>query len=247
MGEPEFLPFNPEGEVRIYARHLPHWRQPGATYFVTFRQNDSIPASVLAEWQDVRQRWFRAHHLDDPGLASDPTTWAAAYRRIPVAVRRAFERQQARMLHDELDRCQGSCVLRDSETREVLSDSLSFFHGKRLWMGDFVIMPNHAHALVTPFRDWKLEDLLASIKKWSARRIRDCYQAVNSHRLGSAVGIGHSAFWQHEAYDRIVRDREELLRFRQYILRNPLHARLRPDEYSYYAAEWLDRFARLPL
>ena len=55
--QPAFRPFNPEGELRVYVRNLPHWRQPGATYFVTFRQDDSIPQGVLAEWQDVRERW----------------------------------------------------------------------------------------------------------------------------------------------------------------------------------------------
>ena len=44
-----FQPFNPNGEMRVYVRSLPHWRQPGATYFVAFRQGDSIPERVLAE------------------------------------------------------------------------------------------------------------------------------------------------------------------------------------------------------
>ena len=50
--EPLFRPFNPDGELHIYCRNLPHWRQSGATYFVTFRQDDSIPAKVLKEWLD---------------------------------------------------------------------------------------------------------------------------------------------------------------------------------------------------
>ncbi len=58
--QPTFRPFNADHPLRVYYRHLPHWRQPGATYFVTFRQADSIPKVVLAEWLDVRQRWYRA-------------------------------------------------------------------------------------------------------------------------------------------------------------------------------------------
>jgi type I restriction enzyme R subunit len=245
MTEPEFRPFNPEKDVRIYVRHLPHWRQKGATYFVTFRQDDSIPANVLADWHDVRQRWFRAHGLDDPRFVADPELWTMAYRRIPVAVRRAFERQQARMLHDELDRCHGSCVLQHKEARGILADSLFFFHGKRLWMGDFVIMPNHAHVLMTPFDGWELEDLLESIKKCSSRRIRKWCHDANAGRLSSAAKTGRGAFWQHEAFDRIVRDREELLRFRRYIARNPQQASLRTVQYTYCAAEWLDQYAKL--
>ena len=200
--EPIFRPFNPDGMVRIYVRNMPHWRQSGATYFVTFRQDDSIPEKVLAEWLDVRLRWYRAHGLDPNWQESDPERFGTAYRRVAEGVRLAFERAQARLLHEELDRCHGSCVLRHSEPQKCLSDSLVFFHGQRLWMGDFVIMPNHVHALVIPFDSsedtrssestrlgesgydggvarlsesgkgagWELEDLLGSVKKWTARQ-----------------------------------------------------------------------------
>jgi len=245
--EPEFRPFDSEGPVRIYTRHLPHWRQQGATYFVTFRQEDSIPANVLAEWLDIRQRWFRAHNLELSSSASEPARWEAAYRRIPVAVRRAFERRQARMLHEELDRCHGSCVLRHSEPRRIVADSLSYFHGQRLWMGDFVIMPNHVHALLIPLDGWELEDLLESIKKWTSRRICKWLRDEKLEESTSRMKSGRRAFWQQEAYDRIVRDREELLRFRRYIFQNPEHANLSPHDCSYHGAEWLAPYAELAL
>ncbi len=109
---PIFRPFNPNADVKVYLRNLPHWRQQGATYFVTFRQADSIPKSVLAEWLDIRQRWYRAHNLEPAQREADPDSFAAGYLRIPKTIRRAFEKQQAKMLHEELDRCHGSCVLR---------------------------------------------------------------------------------------------------------------------------------------
>ncbi|HSG71752.1 MAG TPA: hypothetical protein VLA12_15120, partial [Planctomycetaceae bacterium] len=40
---PGFRGMHPDLPVRIYRRHLPHWRQEGATYFLTFRLADSIP------------------------------------------------------------------------------------------------------------------------------------------------------------------------------------------------------------
>ena len=37
-------------EMEVQKRgHLPHWEQSGATYFVTFRLTDSLPADVLAQ------------------------------------------------------------------------------------------------------------------------------------------------------------------------------------------------------
>ena len=97
---PIFRPFNPNGDVKVYLRNLPHWRQQGATYFVTFRQADSIPKSVLAEWLDIRQRWYRAHNLEPAEREADPENFAAGYLRIPRTIRRAFEKQQAKMLHE---------------------------------------------------------------------------------------------------------------------------------------------------
>ena len=98
--------------MRTYGRHLPHWRQPGATYFVTFRQADSIPESVFVEWADIKKRWYKAHRLDPQWLDCDEERFATEYVKIERGVRRAFERAQARMLHEELDKCRGSCILR---------------------------------------------------------------------------------------------------------------------------------------
>lgn len=244
--DPSFRPFDPHGEVRVYVRNLPHWRQPGVTYLVTFRQDDSIPQLVLAEWLDERQRWYRAHGIDPSWEHADPARFLAAYRRIPAGVRRAFERAQARMLHEELDRCHGSCVLRHTEPRQCLSDSLSHFHCQRLWLGDFVIMPNHAHALIQPLAGWELEDLLGSVKKWTARHINEWLTRQPPALRPSGPVHVRPHFWQHESYDHIVRGEEELTIFRGYVARNPEVAKLRPGEYTYHAAEWLDAFADRP-
>ena len=218
--QPTFRPFNADGPLRVYYRHLPHWRQPGATYFVTFRQADSIPKAVLAEWLDVRQRWYRAHGLDAEWLKSDPDRFATAYANILPGVRQAFERQQARFLYDELDRAHGSCVLRHAAPQQELIESLSHFHAARFWRGDFVVMPNHVHALIQPFDGWELEDLLGSIKKWTSRRIGHWLTAHPEAIPPDEPQYERDRFWQQESYDRIVRDVEELSWFRRYIADN---------------------------
>jgi len=57
----EFQPFDPQGEVNTFRLHLPHWRQPGRTYFLTTRLVDSLPQSKLREWHHERVCWLRAH------------------------------------------------------------------------------------------------------------------------------------------------------------------------------------------
>ena len=244
---PVFRPFNEAGEVRVYIRNLPHWRQPGVTYFVTFRQDDSIPATVLAQWRDERQRWYRAHGLDPRWQRSDPGRFDAAYAQISPEVRRAFEREQARQLHHELDHGYGSCLLRHAEPRKMLADALRFFDADRLWLGDFVIMPNHIHALILPLGGWELEDVFGSIKKWSSRQIgRWAQQQQPEAEQPVTRPDSKPRVWQQESYDRIVRDAEELAAFRRYIARNAAEANLQPEEYLYCAAAWLDAFAPRP-
>ncbi len=244
--QPEFRPFNPDGEIRVYVRSLPHWRQPWATYFITFRQDDSIPQGVLAEWLDIRERWYRAHNLNTQWMQTNPSRFDSVYAAIPEGVRRAFERKQAHMLHEELDRCHGSCVLQHAEPRHELVKSMPFFHGQRLWLGDFVVMPNHVHALLIVFDDFELEDLLGSIKKWTSRHIGNWLKKQPADIRPNGPAHNKLRFWQHESYDRIVRDIEELVRFRKYIADNPSKANLGREQYYYYAADWLDQFAPRP-
>jgi REP element-mobilizing transposase RayT len=50
-----FQPFNPRGEFKATHRNLPHWHQPGATYFVTFRLADSLPVEVREQFEEMRR------------------------------------------------------------------------------------------------------------------------------------------------------------------------------------------------
>lgn len=56
---PGFEGLNPDKPVTVYTRHLPHWRQNGASYFVTFRQDDSLPQEKLQALRDFRKEWDR--------------------------------------------------------------------------------------------------------------------------------------------------------------------------------------------
>jgi type I restriction enzyme R subunit len=205
---------------------------------VTFRQDDSIPANVLAEWADVKARWYRAHGLDPEWQKTSPDRFAAAYRKIQEGVRRAFEREQARMLHEELDRCHGSCVLRHAEPQRIISDSLPFFHGHRLWLGDSVIMPNHVHLIVQPFDGWELEDLLGSIKKWTSRLIGQWLTTQPDILRLQGPDHDRPRFWQQEFFDRIIRDEEERTKFRAYIASNPENANCGPGEFTHEVRDW---------
>jgi REP element-mobilizing transposase RayT len=80
-------------------------------------------------------------------------------------------------------------------------------------------MPNHVHVLLTPITGFELEDILHSIKSFTATKI--------NRILGRAGQL-----WQRESYDHIVRDINQLQAYQEYIAANPRKARLTPDEYT---------------
>ncbi len=86
-------------------------------------------------------------------------------------------------------------------------------------------MPNHVHALLTPMDGFELEDILHSIKSYTANKIN---QVLNQR--------GH--FWQRESYDHIVRDTEQLQAYQDYIAANPSKAKLSKGEYILSRAEY---------
>ncbi len=55
---------DPDNDVRIRkGANLPHWYQPGVTYFITFRTEDSIPAELARRWHARRENWLAQHDM----------------------------------------------------------------------------------------------------------------------------------------------------------------------------------------
>jgi type I restriction enzyme R subunit len=216
-----FRGFDERGGVRIYNHGiLPHWRQTGCTYFATFRLADSIPKRVLEELEYERTKWLAARgiHVQDP-------KWKHRFAKLPRAERSLYERLVGRLLNESLDECHGSCGLRDSLIASEVATALDHFHADRVMTGDFVVMPNHVHVLMTPLDGFELEDILHSIKSFTANKI---------NRLDKRTG----QFWQRESYDHIVRDIEQLQAYKAYIAANPSKAKLTAGEYILSQAKY---------
>ena len=183
----DFKFFNPYGDVQVTRSNLPHWYQDRALYFVTFRQADSIPTEKLNQWKIEYANWLNAN----------PKPW----NEQQVA---EYEAEFARKIERWLDAGYGSCVLRQLKCREIVANCLTFSEPERYRLDEWVVAPNHAHALVAPQKEFSLTRILQSWKGISARQI-------NEH-LGQ---IGQ--FWQKESYDHIVRNQSALDRIRRYI------------------------------
>ena len=199
---PGFQGFREDLPLETYEQILPHWRQDGATYFVTFRLGDSLPQPRLRELKRIREEWERANPL--PRSRED----------LEAMSRTLFDR-----IEKWLDQGFGSCVLRKPENAQHLARQIQKSHNNSCEVGCFVLMPNHVHAVVRPLRpkEESLEDILRIWKGASASLIR------TQTKTGG--------LWQRESFDRIIRDEEHLYRVIQYIGRNPIRAKLKVGDF----------------
>jgi Rad3-related DNA helicase/REP element-mobilizing transposase RayT len=198
---PPFVPFDPKAPVAKTGRHLPHWTQPGCTYFVTFRLADSIPKDKLLQWEAELQAWLQQH----PGP------------RTPEQDRE-FTDLFAERFHRWLDEGHGECWLRQPEISAAVEEALRFFDSQRYWLGSYVVMPNHVHVLVRPTGAHALSEILHSWKSFTAKRIN----AIIGHT---------GTIWQGESFDNIVRDAAALQRFSAYVQENPAKAKLQAGHF----------------
>lgn len=212
---PDFVEFDPNEAVRIYTRNLPHWRQEGVSYFVTFRLADSLPDSV---WDSMQEGagWWRDR------MQREMSKGQALSEELEKEWRR-FQRRYLVRLERELDSSAGRCLLRDPDARKVAANALHYFDAQRYSLYAFVVMPNHCHVAFKPYAGHDLEEILKSWKSFASRRINELLTAKGP-------------LWQKDNFDRIIRNREHYCRVVRYILNNPKKARLRSSDYALYVS-----------
>lgn len=135
----------------------------------------------------------------------------------------AFRRRVERYL----DAGYGECWMADSRIAAEVEKSLQYLEGIKYRLIAWVVMPNHAHFLITPLSDIHLPDVLHSLKSYTA------------HEANKILGR-HGQFWQHESFDRYIRNERHFRSVLKYIENNPVKARL-----CAYAKDWLFGSARL--
>jgi len=197
----EFRPVDPRAPVTQTRRRLPHWKQQGASYFITFRLADAVPQKLLRQWKEELETWRKFH----------PEPW-------DTSTKYEYQKRFQDAREAWLDQGHGECILRRPQIAATIANSLRHFDGDRYALDSFVVMPNHVHVLVRPHEAHSLSEILHSWKSFSAKEI---------NKLRERSG----AVWQDENYDRMVRDFAELERYRDYIKENPVTAKLGDGEF----------------
>ncbi len=110
-----------------------------------------------------------------------------------------------------LDKGFGECFFNDERIAEMTQKSLLFHHEKKYHLIAWVIMPNHIHFLATPLENVELREIAHSIKS---------YTAHEANKILNRKG----QFWQHEPFDRYIRNRKHFVNVVEYIENNPVKA-----------------------
>ncbi|MES2440692.1 MAG: transposase [Verrucomicrobiota bacterium] len=202
---------NEFAEIQKTVNSLPHWQQDKATYFLTFRLADSVPAILLHEWREERNHWL----MDHPKPWSPETE--ADYHKL----------FSARIDHF-LDQGLGSCLLGNSANAVTVASAFQHFNQTRYLLHAWVIMPNHVHLLLSLGESIDLGETVASWKRFTATKINR-----GDH--------GSGPVWQKDYFDRLIRDWDHFMNVARYIRRNPIKAKLPVGSFVVYEAPWVVR------
>ena len=180
--------------LTIHRGKLPHWRQESVIYFVTFRLADSLPQSKLEWLRHEKELWIKLNPKPHNSRQQDE-----------------FHQRFTEEIDRWLDAGYGSCILGRPDCKAIMESSLRHFDGERYELGEFIVMPNHVHAIVATIGEHQLTPILHSWKSFSAHKF---------NRILSSSG----RIWLPESFDHIVRSAEHLAKFEAYIRNNGNHS-----------------------
>jgi REP element-mobilizing transposase RayT len=141
----------------------------------------------------------------------------------------SINRDFSRRVEWYLDQGAGACHLRRPEIADLVVGALMFFHQQRYLLHEWVVMPNHVHAMFWPILNHLVGDIVKSWKQFT------------SLRANRILGLPGQRFWQPESYDHWIRNDDERARVARYIRNNPVAAGLcvRPEDWPWSSASWL--------
>jgi putative transposase len=241
---PEFQGLHPDKPVTMYVRHLPHWRQEGATYFVTFRQRDSLPEAKLDELEQVRREWEQQHSAPSTvGRIFNPSSPQGWFAKPSYGKEQLEElsREIMRRVEQWLDQGMGSCRLKDRSAAKRVVDAMHHFDSQRYELGCYVVMPNHVHAIVRPEARCNPSEASERIENpsYELERVLQSWKRHTARAINRQFGLT-GQLWQEESFDRIIRDEEHLWRALQYIGTNASKADLTRDQCpTWVRPEWV--------
>jgi REP element-mobilizing transposase RayT len=223
---------------QFYRRNLPHIQPPGATLFVTFRLDGSIPKFVIEQWR-IAKRGLDAERLRMEALGTLPDHEDEYEEKQRQFQRRWFAKFE-HLLHEESS---GPTWMKDDRIAQIMAEALHYRDENVYRLDAYCVMSNHIHTVFAPLLTAETAHNLAeqaiqhrqqtaNEADSPARKHKSVLSVLMQSLKGytarqANLALGRSgAFWAHESYDRVIRDQEEWERTVTYVLQNPVKAGL---------------------
>ena len=190
--------------------NLPHWTCNNAIYHLSFRLADSVPQSKREEWLRERESIVENAKRMNRSLTEQEE------KRVQFLYSERIEKY--------LDDGHGECCLAKPEIAAIVENALKHFDGERYRLHAWAIMPNHVHVVVEPVAGHELSKIIHSWKSFAA------------HEANKTLGRTGD-FWQHDAYNHIIRNEKEYGFQVDYVYENPAKAGLRAWQWRWKISE----------
>ena len=123
-----------------------------------------------------------------------------------------------------IDAGYGKCLLRHSAIAELIIENWKHYDNERYDLIAYVVMPNHVHVLINDKGIVPLSEIVQAWKGYTGKKIKE-WTIDNADQT---VGVPRhlTPIWHREYWDRFIRDEEHFYNAIDYILNNPVKAKL---------------------
>ena len=201
-----------------YRKRLPHIHPVGATFFITFRLEGSIPVASLDKLRKKYDDKYETILFDDQPLKTE---------RIALLYQKYFD-EFDELLHAVKS---GPTWLESPAIAKLVEEQLMKYDGEFYDLLCYCIMSNHVHIVfdtsiqVPIFYDSDLDDDFGYVQVDQIMKQIKGPVAVYANRLLGRTG----AFWVKESYDRYIRNARDLKNTILYTVNNAVKAGLVDD------------------
>ncbi len=174
-----------EEEIKGYYKSgkLPHYDDDEVYQFITIRLHDSVPQNQLFKWKD------------ELSLYGNYDKSSEEYILL-----------QKKILNYE-DNGYGECYLKNPKICKLVKDAIEYFNGERYELVELIIMPNHVHLLIKPYKGVSLPKIIHSWKSYTTNQ-------------GNKILNRKGKFWMDEYFDRYIRSEKHFNYTVEYIRNN---------------------------
>jgi putative transposase len=200
---------NKQNSAQFYYRRMPHYQPENGVLFITFRLNNSLPINFIKDLNEYKRK-----------ICSEITKGSYYQNIIQKKVFDFYDKMLAEY-RTEAD------YLTNHEIASMIADTLKKFDGDLYELFCFTVMPNHVHLLlrIREREKGEFHKLAFIVKK---------LKSITAHDANLILGRS-GTFWQREYFDYCARNGKEVMNIVNYILMNPVKAKLvnEPGEWSY--------------